>query len=114
MEPYDRYPCTAEIDMFVGNLIGISLRTKQQQAFELPSMIWKVLIGSQPDLEDLESVDTDFITLLKSIRDFDEEEAEESFYDTFGLTFSIYDLAGNENELLPGGAEVRIPAGTHV
>ena len=100
--------------MFVGNLIGISLRTKQQQAFELPSMIWKVLIGSQPDLEDLESVDTDFITLLKSIRDFDEEEAEESFYDTFGLTFSIYDLAGNENELLPGGAEVRIPAGTHV
>ena len=92
--------------MFVGNLIGISLRTKQQQAFELPSMIWKVLIGSQPDQEDLESVDTDFITLLKSIRNFDEEEAEESFYDTFGLTFSICDLAGNENELLPGGAEV--------
>ena len=99
--------------MFVGNLIGISLRTKQQQAFELPSMIWKVLIGSQPDLEDLESVDTDFTTLLKSIRDFDEEEAEDSFYDTFGLTFSISDLAGNENELLPGGAEVALPAGTH-
>lgn len=94
--------------MFVGNLIGISLRTKQQQAFELPSMIWKVLIGSQPDLEDLASVDTDFVTLLKSIRSFDEEEAEESFYDTFGLTFSIYDLAGNENELIPGGAEVRV------
>ena len=95
-----------KIYIFVGYLIGISLRTKQQLAFELPSMIWTYFIGSQPTIEDLESVDTDFVTLLKSIKEFDEEEAEESFYDTFGLTFSITDLANNENELIPGGIDV--------
>lgn len=94
--------------IFVGYLIGISLRTKQQLSFELPSMIWKYFIGSQPSVEDLESVDTDFMVLLKSIRSFDEEEAEDSFYDTFGLTFSITDLAGNENELIPGGADTLV------
>lgn len=92
----------------MGYLIGISLRTKQQLSFELPSMIWKYFIGSQPSVEDLESVDTDFMVLLKSIKSFDEEEAEESFYDTFGLTFSITDLAGNENELIPGGADTLV------
>ena len=109
--PNPKYRHSLEVmDMyiFVGYLIGISLRTKQQLAFELPSMIWKYFIGSQPSVEDLESVDTDFIVLLKSIKAFDEEESEESFYDTFGLTFSITDLAGNENELIPGGADIPV------
>ena len=109
--PNSKYRHSADVmDMyiFVGHLIGISLRTKQQLAFELPSMIWKYLIGSQPAIEDLESIDTEFVNLLKSIREFDEEEAEEPFYDTFGLTFSVSDLAGNEIELIPGGEEVWI------
>ena len=107
--PNTKYRHSSEVmDMyvFVGYLIGISLRTKQQLAFELPSMIWKYFIGSQPTLEDLECVDTDFVNLLKTIKEFDEEEAEESFYDTFGLTFSVSDLAGNDVELIPGGVDV--------
>ena len=107
--PNTKYRHLSEVmDMyvFVGYLIGISLRTQQQLAFELPAMIWKYFIGSQPTLEDLECVDTDFVNLLKTIKEFDEEEAEESFYDTFGLTFSVSDLAGNDVELIPGGVDV--------
>lgn len=113
--PNTKYRHSLEVmDMyiFVGYLIGISLRTKQQLAFELPSMIWRYFIGSQPTIEDLESVDTDFVNLLKNIKVFDEEEAEEFFYDTYGLTFSVADLAGNDVELVPGGAEVRAREGS--
>ena len=59
--PNTKYRHSSEVmDMyvFVGYLIGISLRTKQQLAFELPSMIWKYFIGSQPTLEDLECIHT--------------------------------------------------------
>ena len=57
-------------------------------------------------------MDTDFVNLLKNIKVFDEEEAEESFYDTYGLTFSVAALAGNDVELVPGGAEVRAREGS--
>ena len=55
---------------FVGNLIGISIRTKQQIALELPSAIWKYIVGATVTLDDVESIDTSFYALIHSLKDY--------------------------------------------
>ena len=55
---------------FVGNLIGISIRTKQQIALELPSAIWKYIVGATVTLDDVESIDSSFYALIHSLKDY--------------------------------------------
>ena len=40
---------------FVGNLIGISLRTKQLMSIELSSFFWKTIVGDKITVEDVEA-----------------------------------------------------------
>ena len=93
---------------FVGNLIGISIRTKQLMSFELCSAIWKTIVGDAVTSEDVESVDRTFINTLNQVRDYEESGDSEDFQYLFGLTFSVLDSAGNEVELIPSGAQVSV------
>ena len=93
---------------FVGNLIGISLRTKQLMSFELCSAIWKTIVGTAITIDDVESVDRSFINSLKQVKEYDESGDPEDFQYLFGLTFSVLDSAGNEVELIPSGAQVAV------
>ena len=93
---------------FVGNLIGISLRTKQLMSFELCSAIWKTIVGDAVTSEDVESVDRAFINTLNQVRDFEQSGDAEDFQYLFGLTFAVPDSAGNEVELIPSGAQVSV------
>ena len=52
----------------MGNLIGISLRTKQLMSVELSSFFWKTIVGDKITIEDLEAVDASFVNTLKQVR----------------------------------------------
>ena len=93
---------------FVGNLIGISLRTKQLMSIELCSAIWKTIVGDKITVEDVEAVDSEFVNALKQVKEYKESDGKEDFVYLFGLTFAVSDSAGSEVELIPSGSQVSV------
>lgn len=92
----------------MGNLIGISLRTKQLMSIELCSAIWKTIVGDKITAEDVEAVDSEFMNALKQVKEYKESDGKEDFVYLFGLTYSVADSAGNEVEIIPSGSQVSV------
>ena len=92
----------------MGNLIGISLRTKQLMSIELCSAIWKTIVGDKITAEDVEAVDSEFMNALKQVKEYKESDGKEDFVYLFGLTYSVADSAGNDVELIPSGGQVSV------
>ena len=92
----------------MGNLIGISLRTKQLMSIELCSAIWKVIVGDKITVEDVDAVDSEFMNALRQVKDYKESDGKEDFAYLFGLTYAVQDSAGNEVELIPSGSQVMV------
>lgn len=109
--PNPKYRHSLEVmDMyiFVGYLIGISLRTKQLMSIELCSAIWKTIVGDVITVDDVERVDSGFMNSLRQVKEYQESDGDEEFEYIFGLTFAVQDSAGNEVELLPSGSQVPV------
>ena len=109
--PNTKYRHSLEVmDMyiFVGYLIGISLRTKQLMSVELSSFFWKTIVGDKITIEDLEAVDASFVNTLKQVREYRESDGREDFQYLFGLTFSVPDSAGNDVDLIPSGGQIAV------
>ncbi|CAM9093982.1 unnamed protein product [Chrysoparadoxa australica] len=97
---------------FMGNIMGISLRTRLCLPFELPTGIWKKLIGLEVGLEDLRAIDTitcQFLTAIRCCED-DNITSEALFEEKYGgkLTFTYTNSAGVEHDLVPGGRQRRV------
>lgn len=77
-------------------------------SMKLPSIIWKYIVGDQPDIEDLKEIDDVFVSSLTMLKEYigEDEEDDETFDMIFELKFSLMDSAGNEIELIPGGSQV--------
>ena len=93
---------------FVGYLLGLSLRTKHLLPFELSPQIWKTIVGCEVTEEDLEAVDAGFMSTIKQIRDYKEEDGVDEFPYVFELVFAILDSTGNEVELVPSGSQISV------
>ena len=57
MTNYDEYGMYS----FLGQLMGISLRTHNPMNINLPPLIWKLIIGQRPNREDLRDIDVHYI-----------------------------------------------------
>jgi hypothetical protein len=68
--PNPEYTSPQAIKMyeFCGMWMGISFRTKASLPFQLPSMLWKTLVGQTTDLSDVGEIDFDCVQRLKRIR----------------------------------------------
>ena len=55
--------------VFVGRLMGMSLRWKATLTFEFPSLVWKSLLGQTVDVNDLRAMDQLAAQALLAIRD---------------------------------------------
>jgi hypothetical protein len=56
-----------QLFVFVGQLMAISLRTKLALPFELPSLVWKLLVGQSLTLGDLQSIDAITVNSILSV-----------------------------------------------
>ncbi|KAG5176468.1 hypothetical protein JKP88DRAFT_196590 [Tribonema minus] len=94
---------------FVGRLMGISLRTRLALPFELPSLVWKRLIGLDANLDDLRAIDNITCQFLEAIRTCEHEgiHSDAAFDAQYGdkLVFTYTGSDGVERELIPGGRE---------
>ncbi|GMF34709.1 unnamed protein product [Phytophthora fragariaefolia] len=109
--------CTSPVAMqmfaFVGQLLGISLRTHGDFPFMLPSQVWKQLLGQPLTRSDLEGTDAMFIQMLDGIANCENDGifTEEEFAAAFSgleLRFTASSCTGEEIELVPGGRHVTV------
>ena len=80
-----------EIEMyeFLGKLMGLAIRTRQCLDLNLPSIIWKQLVGSQILREDLENTDIMLIQSMDSVRNIEKQGiTEQMFQDVIMETFT--------------------------
>ena len=91
---------------FLGVLFGTSIRTKNFLSIDLPSIVWKGLIGQKANRQDLENIDRFSIQCLDNIVNIGEKDiTEDNFNDYFQDRFITYLSDGSEVELMEGGKE---------
>eukprot|EP00899_Mesostigma_viride_P003091 jgi/Mesvir1/12783/Mv22836-RA.1 len=94
---------------FLGKLMGIALWCKTSLNLDLPSVVWKPLVGLPLERGDLMAVDSTCCRALDWLRHIDAEGVTpETFNDVIYDTFSVISVSGQEVELLPGGASLPV------
>jgi hypothetical protein len=108
-----------EMYCFIGQIIGIALRSRICTKFRFPKVVWKGLVGEKVNLEDLKEYDEACFSVVRQVRDFarkmeevggkgggeDAREAVEGFENAVGdLRFAANLSSGEEVELVEGGS----------
>jgi len=104
LNPGATSPTHMEMYAFFGKLMGIAIRGKQYLALNIPSMIWKLLVGDVPTEQDLEGIDYSLVKSLRVMR----TSPEEGFNDIFFYEFTATSQDGRTVELIPNGAAVEV------
>lgn len=61
---------------FLGNMMGISLRTGTMMVLDFPVLVWKMLSGQQIDIDDLAEIEVNFVRSMRDLLMRKEEEFE--------------------------------------
>jgi len=92
---------------FLGKMIGISIRVQLCLPFNFPPIIWKKLVGQDPDISDLKDMDSLIVQQVSALRNCEEEGItdSETFDDHYGreLRHTYTGSDGEERELFLGG-----------
>lgn len=92
---------------FVGQLLGMALRTGDLLPLTLAPFTWKGIVGDERKREDVRSIDVfaeKHLVILGS-----EERPDESALEVMGgLQFSYPDVTGEEIELIEGGRDISV------
>lgn len=99
-------PLALEMFEFMGRLMAMSLRAKLSLPFELPSIVWKQLVGEEVVLDDLMAIDAITCHLLKAVQNCEEDGItnEDIFEAKYGdkLKWCYNGSDGLERELKKG------------
>eukprot|EP01041_Mallomonas_annulata_P000211 gene211-380_t len=99
-----------EMFAFMGKLMGIAMRTKEYLALNIPSIIWKLLVGETPiTREDIEAIDLFQVQSLDSIRHIDLQGIDaDSFSSSFFETFTTISTDDRIVEIRPDGSNIDV------
>lgn len=103
INPAASTPLALDMFEFVGAMFGIALRTKFTLPLDLPSIVWRQVLGETPDEGDLEAIDKLCIQALSGLKKLSAEEflgMQAEFYTT-----QLSD--GSVVELKEGGEKVQ-------
>lgn len=102
--PAKNSPSDLAMFNFVGKLLGITLRTKGVFPLNLPSLIWKPIVGQKIERTDLENVDQVCFQSLDTLRNIElEGVTKENFSDVIDFSFTTTSSDGREIELVEEG-----------
>ncbi len=81
---------------FVGKLMGIAIRGKHILNLDLPSIVWKQLIGAEVTLRDLELIDRHCFNQIEELRSMtdDDNENDQLKFSYLGYTWSTVSSDG--------------------
>ncbi|CAF3952910.1 unnamed protein product, partial [Rotaria sordida] len=111
---------------FVGQLMGMAIRTKQYLDVRFSILLWKQLIYEEVTIEDIEAIDISSFAIInemeenirkvKSLNECDDDDDVNNNCDYLfssimtELTFDVISSTGQTYELIPGGFHIRITA----
>jgi len=61
---------------FLGNMMGISLRTGTMMVLDFPTIVWKMLSGQKIEIDDLSEIEVNFVRSMRDLIMRKEEEFE--------------------------------------
>lgn len=101
-----RHPTRGGIDWraqfeFLGVLFGLAIRSGAPVSVPLAPPIWKLLVGQPLALDDLNEIDSNFLSTLTAIREMDARTLAES-----ELPFATPDCCGHNKRLSPAHASI--------
>ncbi len=80
---------------FLGKLMGIAIRNQEYLPLDLPSLVWKKLVGDVVTEEDLAGVDLMLVESMQKLRTVETMGVDaESFNDIFMETFTVTTMDG--------------------
>ncbi|CAF5024094.1 unnamed protein product [Rotaria sp. Silwood1] len=110
---------------FVGQLMGMAIRTKQYLDVRFPILLWKQLIHEEVTIEDIEAIDISSFAIInemeenirkvKSLNECGESGVNNNCDYLFSsimteLTYDVVSSTGQIYELISGGFHIRITA----
>jgi hypothetical protein len=104
---------------FVGQLMGMAIRTKEYLDVRFPTLLWKQLIHEEVTMEDIGAIDSSFFDIIKQMeQNIQKIKSHHQDNDDIYLfnrvmtefTFDIVSLTGKTYELVPGGSNIQITA----
>jgi hypothetical protein len=99
---------TTRMLIFLGQLMGLCIRKGDILPIALSQVIWKLLVGDEPTLEDLASADISMGHVVRSLRSCSPSQAG-SFSELFGDLRMMYpNSAGESTPLVDGGADIAV------
>ncbi|CAF1140584.1 unnamed protein product [Rotaria magnacalcarata] len=108
---------------FVGQLMGMAIRTKQYLDVRFPILLWKQLIYEEVTIEDIEAIDISSFAIinkmeenirqvktLNTCNDGDVNNSGDYLFSSImtELTFDVVSSTGHTYELIPGGFHIPI------
>jgi hypothetical protein len=97
---------------FIGKLMGVAIRTKSFLELDLPSLVWKPLVGQGFDGSDLAAVDQMMDSAMKALVDdhghLEKGVTAENFVDSYEIKFTYPTSDEKVVELIPGGANINV------
>ncbi|EQC37076.1 hypothetical protein SDRG_05303 [Saprolegnia diclina VS20] len=111
--PVDNTGLFLEMYHFLGQILGIILRTKVLVRIDFATSIWKRLVGSPVDASDLAAVDASAYALLEQLKSLlaqhgTEPAVAEATLDALDLNFTTNLSDGSMVNLTPDGADRRV------
>jgi hypothetical protein len=107
-------PMNQELVMFLGKLVGLSVRHHLNMALDLSNLVWRPLVRLPLSLPHLETIDNLAYKSLNDIINLGSELEKNSLPDSFqpedwvDLTFTTYLADGTRIPLLPGGESLPV------
>lgn len=96
----------------LGRIMGVAVRLKEPLQLDLPTMVWKPLVGMPVDEGDLEAVDEVFVKTMRMLKDEAELAknmvTEDTFEDAIDAYWVVRLSNGREVPLREGGAERQV------
>jgi hypothetical protein len=101
---------------FVGQLMGMAIRTKQYLDVRFPILLWKQLIHEEVTIEDIEAIDISSFAIINEMEENIRKVKSLNECDYLlssimaELKFDIVSSTGQTYELIPGGFHIPITA----
>nr|CCA15971.1 conserved hypothetical protein [Albugo laibachii Nc14] len=98
-----------EMYEFLGKLIGIAIRTKTPLDLNLPTVVWKLLVGEPVCRNDIEQIHRGCFKIVDTIQNIENHGITESMFDEIVDTnFTVMSSTNEVVELVTGGEDVRV------
>ncbi|CAH0489393.1 unnamed protein product [Peronospora farinosa] len=102
-------PQRVQMAEFLGKLAGVAVRTKTPLDLNLPSAVWKLLVGQQVTRRDIEAIHRGCFQVVDTIANLDAYGVTEMMFDEIvDASFTVLSSTRETVELIPGGSHLHV------